>query len=199
VDPYPAPVSRLIEKLGKLPGIGRKSATRMAFHILNAPRSYCEELSTAVMGVKDDVRLCKKCFNLADAGLCGICRNPKRDEHLVCVVEDPSDLIAIELTGGYRGLYHVLHGHLDPLQGKGPDTLHIEELLMRLKVEPVKEVIIATNPDAPGTTTALYLQKRLAPFNVKITRLAQGIPVGGDIEFVDSRTLVASLKQRSEF
>jgi recombination protein RecR len=199
VDPYPVPVSRLIEKLGKLPGIGRKSATRMAFHILHAPRSYCEELSRAIMAVKDDIRLCKKCFNLSDDEYCGICRNPKRDETLVCVVEDPSDLIAIELTGGYRGLYHVLHGHLDPLQGKGPDTLHIRELLSRLKTEPVKEVIVATNPDAPGTATALYLQKRLAPFNVKITRLAQGIPVGGDIEFVDSRTLIASLKQRSEF
>lgn len=199
MEPYPKPVLRLIDLLGKLPGVGRKSATRMAFHVLHAPSDYGEALAEAIRAVKSDLRLCARCFNLADEELCAICRNPKRDPRVLCVVEDTKDLIAIEQTGVFRGVYHVLHGHIDPLQGMGPEKLRIEELLSRVKTEPVREVILATNPDSNGTATALYLQKRLQPFNVKVTRLAQGIPVGGDIEYVDTQTLGASLKQRTEF
>ncbi|MBW1659342.1 MAG: recombination protein RecR [Deltaproteobacteria bacterium] len=199
MEPYPKPVIRLIDLLGKLPGIGKKSAARMAFYLLHAPDSYSDALAEAIHAVKKELKLCARCFNLADAELCAICRNPKRDPHVICVVEDTKDLIAIEQTGAFQGLYHVLHGQLDPLQGVGPEKLKIEELVLRLRDEPVKEVILATNPDANGTATALYLQRRLKPFDVKITRLAQGIPVGGDIEYVDTQTLGASLKQRTEF
>jgi recombination protein RecR len=199
MEAYPKPVVKLIDLLGKLPGVGRKSATRMAFHILYAPGQYCEALAEAIRSVKTELRLCRRCFNLADENLCAICRNPKRDPRVICIVEDTKDLIAIEQTGVFHGLYHVLHGQIDPLQGMGPEKLKIDELMERLKREPVKEIILATNPDANGTATALFLQKRLQPFNLRVTRLAQGIPVGGDIEYVDTQTLGASLKQRTEF
>ncbi len=199
MDPYPKTIVRLIDLLSDLPGIGRKSATRMAFYILHASRQYGDNLSDAIKAVKENLRLCKKCFNLSDDELCPICRSPKRDPHILCVVEDPNDLIAIEQTGAFHGLYHVLHGSIDPLQGMGPEKLKIEELFERLRHEPVSEIILATNPNASGTATALYLQKRLQPFNIKLTRLAQGIPVGGDIEFIDTQTLSASLRQRTEF
>ncbi len=199
MEAYPKPIVRLIDLLGKLPGVGRKSATRMAFHILYESDQYGESLAEAIVAVKSDIRLCTRCFNLSDGELCAICRSPKRDPHLLCVVEDTKDLIAVEQTGAFSGLYHVLQGHLDPLQGIGPEKLKIEELLERLRHEPIREVILATNPDAAGTATALYLQKRLQPFHLKITRLAQGVPVGGDIEYVDTQTLRASLKQRTEF
>lgn len=199
MEPYPKPIVRLIDLLEGFPGIGRKSATRMAFHLLYSSRQYSEDLSNAIRAVKEELRLCRRCFNLSDGELCSICRNPKRDPRILCVVEDPNDLIAIEQTGMFHGLYHVLHGHIDPLQGVGPEKLKIEELFERLKNEPVREIILATNPNASGTATALYLQKRLQPYKVKLTRLAQGIPVGGDIEFVDTQTLGASLRQRTEF
>ncbi len=199
MEPYPKPVLRLIDLLAKLPGIGRKSATRMAFYLLHTSDAYSEALAEAIRAVKNDLRLCARCFNLSDAELCAICRNPKRDPHVICVVEDTKDLMAIEQTGAFGGLYHVLHGQIDPLQGVGPEKLRIEELVQRVKKEPVNEVILATNPDANGTATALYLQKRLQPFGIRITRLAQGIPVGGDIEYVDTQTLGASLKQRTTF
>jgi len=199
MEPYPKPIVRLIDLLEGFPGIGRKSATRMAFHLLYSSRQYSEDLSNAIRAVKEELRLCRRCFNLSDGELCSICRNPKRDPRILCVVEDPNDLIAIEQTGFFHGLYHVLHGHIDPLQGVGPEKLKIEELFERLKNEPVREIILATNPNASGTATALYLQKRLQPYKVKLTRLAQGIPVGGDIEFVDTQTLGASLRQRTEF
>ena len=199
MDPYPKTIVRLIDLLSDLPGIGRKSATRMAFYILHASKQYGDNLSGAIKAVKENLRLCKKCLNLSDDELCAICRSPKRDPHILCVVEDPNDLIAIEQTGAFHGLYHVLHGSIDPLQGVGPEKLKIEELLERLRHEPVSEIILATNPNASGTATALYLQKRLQPFHIKLTRLAQGIPVGGDIEFIDTQTLSASLRQRTKF
>ena len=199
MEPYPKSIVRLINLLSELPGIGRKSATRMAFHILHAPKAYGNDLSDAIRAVKEKLRLCEKCFNLSDEPMCAICRNPKRDNQVLCVVETPSDLIAIEQTAAYQGLYHVLHGSIDPIQGMGPEKLKIDALIERIKREPIREIILATNPNASGTATALYLRKRLQPFNIRITRLAQGIPVGGDIEFVDSQTLVASLKQRLEF
>lgn len=199
MDPYPKTIVRLIDLLSDLPGIGRKSATRMAFYILHASKQYGDNLSDAIKAVKENLRLCKKCLNLSDDELCAICRSPKRDPHILCVVEDPNDLIAIEQTGAFHGLYHVLHGSIDPLQGVGPEKLKIEELLERLRHEPVSEIILATNPNASGTATALYLQKRLQPFHIKLTRLAQGIPVGGDIEFIDTQTLSASLRQRTKF
>ncbi len=199
MEPYPKPVLRLIDLFSKLPGVGRKSATRMAFHVLNASNAYAEALAEAIRAVKNDLRLCARCFNLADAELCAICRDPKRDPRVICVVEDTKDLIAIEQTGAFRGLYHVLQGHIDPLKGMGPEKLRIDELITRLQKEPVREIILATNSDTNGTATALYLVKRFQPFGLKVTRLAQGIPVGGDIEYVDTQTLGASLKQRTEF
>ncbi len=199
MEPYPKSIVRLINLLSELPGIGRKSATRMAFHILHAPKTYGENLSDAIRAVKETLRLCERCFNLSDDPLCAICRSPKRDSQVLCVVETPSDLIAIEQTGAFHGLYHVLHGSIDPIQGMGPEKLKIAALTERVKREPIREIILATNPNASGTATALYLRKLLQPLGVRLTRLAQGIPVGGDIEFVDSQTLVASLKQRLEF
>ena len=197
MDPYPPTLVRLIDLLNELPGIGRKSATRMAFHLLQAPSSYTERLAQAIHALKDTLHLCKRCYNLSDSELCAICRNPKRDSHLLCVVEDPKDLIAIEQTGSFHGLYHVLHGSIDPLRGIGPEKLKIEPLIDRVKREPIQEIILATNPNASGTATALYLQKRLQPLSIKLSRLAQGIPVGGDIEFVDKQTLSTSLKRRT--
>ncbi len=199
MDPYPNSIVRLIDLLSELPGIGRKSATRMAFHILHAPKAYGDKLSEAIRAVKESLGLCRQCFNLSDGDLCAICRNPKRDRQILCVVENPSDLIAIEQTGVFHGLYHVLHGSIDPLQGIGPEKLKIEALLERVKREPVREIILATNPNASGTATALYLQKRLRPLHLRLSRLAQGIPVGGDIEYVDRQTLGTSLKERTNF
>ncbi len=199
MNPYPPTIVKLIDLLNELPGIGRKSATRMAFHILHAPPAYGEQLAEAIRALKETLRLCKRCYNLSDGDLCTICRDPKRDPHLLCVVEDPNDLIAIEQTGAFRGLYHVLHGSIDPLRGVGPEKLKIAPLIERVKREPIQEIILATNPNASGTATALYLQKRLQPFHIKLSRLAQGIPVGGDIEFIDTQTLSASLRQRTEF
>ncbi len=199
MDPYPKTIVRLIDLLNELPGIGRKSATRMAFHILHASHAYSDNLAEAIRAVKHSLRLCKRCFNLSDSELCVICRNPKRDPRILCVVEAPNDLIAIEQTGAFQGLYHVLHGSINPLQGIGPEKLKIEELFQRLQHEPIQEIIIATNPNASGTATALYLQNRLQPFPIRLTRLAQGVPVGGEIEFIDSQTLSTSLKQRTEF
>lgn len=193
------PVTRLIRALTKLPGIGEKTASRLAFHILGSSEEYCRELAQAVLDVKEKIRLCSICLNITDQDPCRICADPNRSEEIVCVVEEPNDLYAIEKTGAFRGKYHVLHGVISPLDGIGPDEIRAEELFQRLRSGTVQEVILATNPVVEGDATALYLSERIRPLGVKVTRIARGIPVGGDLEYTDSQTLTNALKGRHTF
>lgn len=195
---YTPAVEDLIEKLTRLPGIGKKTAARLALHILRTPLDEARALAQSILRVKERIGLCRICFNIAEGELCSICRNPKRDPSLICVVEGPSDLLAIEATGVFRGVYHVLHGAIAPLDGVGPNELRVSELLGRLEKGGVKEVILATNPTVEGDTTALYLAKAIKPLGVMVTRIAQGIPAGGDIEYVDAKTMSRSLEGRRE-
>jgi recombination protein RecR len=192
------PIARLVKELAKLPGIGEKTAQRLAFHVLKAGPGYAEELAAAVVGVVRDVRCCSACQTLTDKDPCAICADPERDGRLVCVVEGVPDLLAIERTHEFRGRYHVLHGALSPLDGIGPSDLKIRELLVRLEREPAAEVVVATNPDVEGEATALYLVKLLKPLGVKVTRIAQGVPMGGDLEYADQVTLARALAGRRE-
>jgi recombination protein RecR len=192
------PIARLVKELAKLPGIGEKTAQRLAFHILEAGAAYAGELAAAVTGVVRDVRLCSGCQTLTDQDPCAICRDPERDAALVCVVESVPDLLAVERTHEFRGRYHVLHGALSPLDGVGPADLKIRELLLRLEREPASEVVVATNPDVEGEATALYLVKLLKPLGIKVTRIAQGVPMGGDLEYADQVTLARALAGRRE-
>jgi recombination protein RecR len=192
------PIARLVKELAKLPGIGEKTAQRLAFHILEAGPGYAGELAAAVTGVVRDVRLCSGCQTLTDQDPCPICRDPERDAGLVCVVESVPDLLAVERTHEFRGRYHVLHGALSPLDGVGPGDLKIRELLVRLEREPAGEVIVATNPDVEGEATALYLVRLLKPLGIKVTRIAQGVPMGGDLEYADQVTLARALAGRRE-
>src|SRR5512141_3529604 len=192
------PIARLVKELARLPGIGEKTAQRLAFHILEAGAPYAGELAAAVTGVVRDVRLCAGCQTLTDQDPCPICRDPDRDARLVCVVETVPDLLAVERTHEFRGRYHVLHGALSPLDGVGPSDLKIRELLVRLEQSPVAEVILATNPDVEGEATALYLTKLLKPTGIKVTRIAQGVPMGGDLEYADQVTLARALAGRRE-
>jgi recombination protein RecR len=192
------PIARLVKELAKLPGIGEKSAQRLAFHILKAGPGYASDLAAAVAGVVRDVRLCSTCQTLTDQDPCAICRDPRRDARLVCVVEGVPDLLAVERTHEFRGRYHVLHGALSPLDGVGPGDLKIRELLLRLEREPADEIIVATNPDVEGEATALYLTKLLKPLGLKVTRIAQGVPMGGDLEYADQVTLARALAGRRE-
>ena len=192
------PIARLVKELARLPGIGEKTAQRLAFHILKAGPSYAGELAAAVTAVVRDVRCCSSCQTLTDRDPCPICSDPERDDGTVCVVEGVPDLVAVERTHEYRGRYHVLHGALSPLDGVGPGELKIRELLLRLERAPVQEVVIATNPDVEGEATALYLTKLLKPLGVKVTRIAQGVPMGGDLEFADQATLARALAGRRE-
>lgn len=192
------PIARLVKELAKLPGIGEKSAQRLAFHILKAGPAYAGDLAAAIAGVVRDVRLCSSCQNLTDDDPCRICRDEKRDGRLLCVVEGVPDLLAIERTHEFRGRYHVLHGALSPLDGVGPGDLKIRELLLRLEREPAGEVVIATNSDVEGEATALYLTKLLKPIGIKVTRIAQGVPMGGDLEYADQVTLARALAGRRE-
>lgn len=197
----PDAINRLVAQLAKLPGIGEKTAQRLAFHILRAPKDYARGLSAAINDVVEKVRLCHRCFSLTDGpegSLCGFCTDSRRDDRQVCVVEGISDELAIERTREFKGRYHVLHGVLSPLEGVGPDQLRIRELLARLSDAPVEEIIVATNPDVEGEATALYLTRLLKPLGLKVTRLAQGIPMGGDLEFADQATLARSLAARRE-
>ena len=195
---YTPAVEDLIAKLAKLPGIGKKTAARLAFHILQSSQEDAQALARSIMQVKDRIGLCHICFNIAEGEVCTICRNPQRDRSLLCVVEGPSDLMAIEATGIFKGLYHVLQGAIAPLDGIGPQELKIAELLERLKQGGVREVIIATNPTIEGDATALYLAKVVKPLRITVTRIAQGIPAGGDIEYVDIKTMSRSLEGRRE-
>jgi len=191
-------VEDLIDTLAKLPGIGKKTAARLAFHILRSSQEDAQALARSILRVKERIGLCRICFNFAEGELCPICRSPQRDRTVLCVVEEPNDLIAIESTGAFKGVYHVLHGAIAPLDGIGPRELKIAELLERLQHEGVKEVILATNPTIEGDATALYLAKVIKPMQITVTRIAQGIPAGGDIEYVDSKTISRSLEGRRE-
>lgn len=196
---HPGPIARLIEQLQKLPGIGEKTATRLAYHILKSQAALGQGLSDAIRRVKEEVVLCRTCWNLTDADPCSICRDDRRDRRQICVVEEPPDLLAVERTGKYRGKYHVLHGALSPLDGIGPDDLHLDALLERLKtVGPDCEVILATNLDADGEATALYLARVLKPLGHRVTRIAQGIPTGGDLEYVDPLSIGKSFENRRD-
>ena len=192
------PIARLVKELAKLPGIGEKTAQRLAFHILKAGPAYASELAGAIAGVVRDVRLCSSCQTLTDKDPCGVCADPRRDPSIICVVEGVPDLLAIERTHEFRGRYHVLHGALSPLDGIGPSDLKIRELLLTLEREPAGEIVVATNPDVEGEATALYLTKLLKPLGVKVTRIAQGIPMGGDLEYADQVTLARALAGRRE-
>jgi len=189
---------RLVEQLARLPGIGEKTAARLAFYILRADREYAQALAEAVLAVKDATRLCSVCFALTEADPCATCTDSQRGSDAICVVEDPADLLAIERAGEFRGRYHVLHGVLAPLDGIGPDELKIQPLLARLRAGVVREVILATNPNAEGEATALYLAKLIKPLGVRVTRIAHGIPVGGDLEYVDVVTVGRALEGRRE-
>jgi recombination protein RecR len=191
-------MSRLIEQLSRLPGIGEKTAGRLAFHILRSEREYAQALAEAVLAVKDETRLCSVCFALTESDPCPLCADPRRTTDAICVVEEPADLLAIERARGFRGRYHVLHGTLAPLDGVGPDDLKIQPLLVRLRDTPVSEVILATNPTAEGEATALYLAKLLKPLGVRVTRIAHGLPVGSDLEYADVMTVGRALEGRRE-
>jgi len=193
---YPKIIERLIEQLGKLPGIGPRSAERIAFHILKADEKDALALSQSIRDVKTQIRSCKVCFNLAEGELCEICADPRRDRSIICVVEQPKDLLAIESTGAYHGLYHVLMGHISPLEGIGPEDLTIDALVKRVKAGGIDEVIIATNPDVAGDATALYISEALGGTDVKITRLARGLPTGGQIEYANKSILTDAITQR---
>ncbi len=195
----PAAMMKLVRELSKLPGIGEKTASRLAFTLLNRPREDAIALAEALLEMKERVRLCKECLGLAQDERCRICENPGRERDLICVVEGPADLMAIERAANYNGLYHVLHGALAPLDGVGPDDIRIKELLTRLhQPGSVREVIIATNATVEGETTSLYLARLLKPLGLKITRLARGLPAGGDLEYSDPATLASALSGRRE-
>jgi recombination protein RecR len=195
---YAAPLSKLIEQFERLPGIGRKTAQRLAFFVLNLSDGEAETFAKSIVEAKKSMHCCSVCQNLTDGELCPICANPARDRSLICVVEDPRDVVAFERTRDYNGLYHVLHGVISPMDGIGPDNLRIKELLKRVNDTEVREIIMATNPDVEGEATAMYISRLLKPLSVKVTRIAYGIPVGGDLDYADEVTLSRALEGRSE-
>lgn len=195
---FAEPLARLIQELKRLPGIGQKSAQRIAFHVLRAAREDAERLSQAVLDVKDKLGLCANCGNISDSELCGFCTDPHRERDVICVVEEPHNILPIETTRQFEGVYHVLHGSISPLRGIGPEQLRIKQLLARLEAEEIREVILATNPTVEGEATAVYLSRLLKPLGVRVTRIAMGIPVGSDLEFADEVTMSKSLENRRE-
>jgi len=196
----PEPVQNLISAFERLPGIGPKTASRLAFYLLRGDEGISLQLAEALMKLKTSTTLCPQCFNITLAGvdLCEICSNPKRQTGILCVVEEPIDVLVLEQTGGFSGLYHVLQGVISPIEGIGPDDLRIRPLIERMKSGEIKEVILATNPSMEGDATALYLKQQLAPFNIHLTRLARGLPMGGDLEYADQNTLLRALAGRQE-
>lgn len=197
MEHYSSQITRLIEELSRLPGIGAKSAQRLAFHIINMPVEQVERLSLAITDAKKNVRYCKTCFTLTDDEICPICKNARRDHGVIMVVENSRDLAAYEKTGKYEGVYHVLHGAISPMLGIGPDDIKLKELMQRLQGD-VKEVIIATNSSLEGETTAMYISKLIKPTKIKVSRIASGVPVGGDLEYIDEVTLLRALEGRVE-
>src|SRR5215467_3641401 len=195
---FAEPLSRLINEFKHLPGIGQKSAQRLAFHVLRASREDAERLSQAILDVKDKLALCRVCNNISESELCLFCRDPNRDQSVICVVEEPHGILGIETTRQFSGLYHVLHGALSPLRAIGPEQLKIANLLSRIQSGEVKELIIATNPTVEGEATAVYLSRLMKPLGVKVTRIAMGIPVGSDLDFADEVTMGKSLENRRE-
>lgn len=196
---YSPSIEKLIEGFERLPSIGHKTAVRLAFHILNAREEEVTEFIEAITNAKANLKYCSQCFNISDTDPCGICANVKRDHNLICVVEDVKDVIAMERTHEFKGVYHILHGSISPMNGIGPDDIKIKELLVRIQANPeIKEVVIATNPRVEGEATAMYISKILKPFSIKVTRIAHGIPVGGDLEYTDEVTLAKALEGRHE-
>ena len=195
---YIEPIEKLADMFRRLPGIGRKTSVRLAFAVLDFPDALCDDFADAIKSAKRDVKECKRCYNMADSDFCSICSDPARDSGVICVVEDPRAVIAIERSHGYKGLYHVLHGAISPVKRIGPDELRIAPLIERIRSEEIREVILATNPTVEGETTALYLSKQLAPLGVTVSRLANGIPVGGDLEYTDEVTLQRAFDGRYE-
>lgn len=192
-----APLARLIEQFERLPGIGHKTAQRLAFYVLNLPDAEAQAFARAITEAKEKIHYCKICQNLTDGETCSVCQDTQRDNSVICVVEDPRDVIAIERTHEFDGLYHVLHGTISPVDGIGPDQIRIKELLARLQDDTVEEIIMATNPTVEGEATAMYISRLLKPLGIKVTRLAYGIPVGGDLEYADEVTLSRALEGRS--
>jgi len=193
------PISRLIEELNKLPGIGPKSAKRLAYHLLRSPDDQARALAEAILTLKDKIKLCSLCFDNTDCDPCRICQDTERDHSKICVVEKPSDILPLEQTGKYDGVYHVLHGTISPTQGVGPEDVKIRELLGRLKDGSVTEVIVATNPNVESETMALYLRRLITPLGIRVTRLARGLPFGAELEYADDLTLGQALENRREF
>jgi recombination protein RecR len=192
-------VYKLIQELNKLPGIGPKSAQRLAYYLLRAPEEQTKLLADAILSIKQKTRLCSVCFNVTDADPCSICRSSQRDRTKICIVEQPQDILALEHTGIYKGLYHVLHGAISPTEGVGADDIRIKELMNRLQGGSVEEVILATNPNLEGEQTALYLNKLISPLGIKVTRLARGLPFGTELEYADDVTLTRAIEGRQEF
>ena len=194
---YTGSLRALIDELGRLPGVGPKSAQRLAFHVLKVPAEDARRLADAIVAVKERTTLCERCFNVAERGaLCEICEDERRDPQLVCVVEDPRDIVAVERTQQFAGRYHVLHGSLNPLEGVGPDQLRVRELLERIDTEHIREAILCTNPNLEGEATAMYLARLLTPLGISVTRIASGLPVGGDLEYADALTLGRAIEGR---
>lgn len=196
----PEPVQNLVDALARLPGVGPKTASRLAFYLLRAPEEISLSLAEALRGIKAETGLCEICYNITrkETPVCEVCASDQRDRHTICVVEEPMDVLAIEKTAGFNGLYHVLHGVLSPIEGIGPEDLKIRELYARLESSEVKEVILATNPSMEGDATAMFLHDRIAPLGIRVTRLARGLPVGGDLEYADQNTLLRALAGRQD-
>lgn len=195
---YIEPIARLINELSRLPGIGNKTAQRLAFHIINMPKEHVNGLAKAIEEVKGHIKYCQICGNISDMDICAICKNPGRDPSIICVVEDVRDIIAMEKTREFKGLYHVLNGTISPMDGIGPDDIRIKELLQRVNDTRLKEVIMATNPNIEGEATAIYISRLLKPMGIKTTRIAHGLPVGGDLEYADEVTISKALEGRRE-
>ena len=195
---YARPLARLVGEFEKLPGIGPKSAQRLAYHVLRMPAEDARQLADAIQDVKERIRSCARCYNFTDQEICEICRSDRRDHGLLCVVAEPRDLLAMERTNEYRGVYHVLGGVISPLEGIGPEALRLRELVERVQDGSVKEVILATNPTVEGDTTAMYIGRLLKPFEVRVTKIAFGLPVGGDLDYADQATLIQALEGRRE-
>jgi recombination protein RecR len=195
---YAGPVQELIDQLGRLPGVGPKSAQRIAFYLLKVSKEDAARLARSITEVKDKVRFCTRCFNVSEGEMCDICADPRRETTVVCVVEEPRDLVAVEKTGEFKGRYHVLQGAISPIEGVGPEQLRIRELLERIGSEGIEEVILCTNPNLEGEATALYLGRLLKPMGLRVTRIASGLPVGGDLEYADELTLGRALEGRRE-